>query len=439
VPGDGSVDHGVLAPDGVHVYCRSDVDREYAALLAVPLAGGPGTVLAERETAELQDVALAPDGARLGLLWNVDGGRSAVSVLDLPTGQEREVGPLPRDVVDDCCLSPDGAHLLLTGESWSDARGVWSVDLASGSASPVSSGGSSRLRSSRGASTSGVDVRELAAPQLHRLPARDGLELSGWLYPTHGPAPWPTVIHLHGGPEAQERPVYNSLFQSLSAAGVAVFAPNVRGSSGFGRTFVHADDLDRRFGSVEDVAACVEYLATSALADAGRIGCMGRSYGGYLTLAALVHFPELFAVGVDVCGMADFETFYQRTEPWIAAAAVSEYGDPHRDRDLLRRLSPIHRIDRLRAPLLVVHGAEDTNVPVFEAEQVVAALARRGAEHSYLLFEGEGHELLETTNRVAFVQATVSWVTRHLAVTPGRPLQDGADPSTEPGRVAAAG
>ena len=133
---------------------------------------------------------------------------------------------------------------------------------------------------------------------------------------------------------------------------------------------------------------------------------MGRSYGGYLTLAALVEHPELFAAGVDVCGMADFATFYAHTEPWIAAAAVAEYGDPVRDADLLRALSPIHRIDRLTAPLLVVHGADDTNVPVEEAEQVVAALAARGVEHEYLLFEGEGHELLATPNRVAFVRAT---------------------------------
>jgi len=312
-------------------YGRSDVGREFAALIAVPVTAGAATVLAERDGCELQDLVLSPDGRMLVLLWNVDGGRSVLTALDLADGEQREVGPLPRDVVDDCRISADGMCLLLTAESWADRRGVWSLNLASGVGSAVSSSGHGQLRSSRGASTPNIDTH--AAPSLRQLRGRDGLPISGCLYPAPGPPPWPMMIHLHGGPEAQERPVYNSLFQSLVAAGVAVFA-----------------------------------------------------------------------------------TFHERTEPWIAAAAVSEYGDPQRDAELLRRLSPIHRIDRLRAPLLVVHGDEDTNVPVHEAEQVVAALTDRGVEHRYLLFRGEGHELLDTANRVAFVQATVAWVTRHLDV-----------------------
>ena len=135
-------------------------------------------------------------------------------------------------------------------------------------------------------------------------------------------------------------------------------------------------------------------------------------------LEALVRYPELFAVGVDVCGIANFATFFTHAEPWIAAAATAKYGDPIENAELLRDLSPIHRIDRLIAPLLVVHGARDTNVPVQEAEQVVAALAARGATHRYLLFEDEAHELLATANRVAFVQATVAWLAQHLLKRP---------------------
>jgi dipeptidyl aminopeptidase/acylaminoacyl peptidase len=251
---------------------------------------------------------------------------------------------------------------------------------------------------------------------LRRFTSGDGLEVTGWLYRPAGPPPWPTMIHLHGGPEAQERPVYNSLFQSLVAAEIAVFAPNVRGSTGFGRSFVTADDRAGRYGAIEDVAAAVRHLVDTGVSDPARIGCMGRSYGGYLTLAALVRHPDLFAVGIDVCGMADFETFYEHTEPRIAAAAMSKYGHPVEDAELLRDLSPIHRMDDLRAPLLVVHGDEDTNVPLEEARQVVDALAARGVEHRFLLFEGEGHDLLDTHNRVAFVRAAVAWSARHLGV-----------------------
>jgi dipeptidyl aminopeptidase/acylaminoacyl peptidase len=413
----GSIETGCLSPDGRTVYARSDCDRDLAALVAADVARpGKARVLAEHDEGELSDLVLSADGSTVVLVWNVGGGRSRVTLLDLASGRERLVGRLPRAVVDECRLTPDGSTLLLTAEDWADPRGVWEIDLDSGAATPLSSTGGRKLRASLGASTSVVEAEDLTRPELRRLQARDDLALTGWLYRPAGTPPWPTVVYLHGGPEAQERPVYNSLFQSLVAAGMAVFAANVRGSSGFGRAFLVADDREKRFGAIDDVAACVDHLVTTGVADPERVACMGRSYGGYLTLAALVEHPHVFAAGVDVCGMADFATFYAHTESWIAAAAVAEYGHPDRDADLLRALSPIHRIDRLVAPLLVVHGADDTNVPVEEAEQVVAALAARGVEHEYLLFEGEGHELLATPNRVAFVSAAVGWLTRHLRV-----------------------
>jgi dipeptidyl aminopeptidase/acylaminoacyl peptidase len=415
--GSGSTDIGCLAPDGSMAYVRTDVGRELAALVAVSLDGSaPPTVLAERTDAELQDVVLATDGRSAILVWNVLGGWSALSLFDLEAGLDRPLEPLPRDVVDDCSFYPDGSRLILTAESWFDPRGVWSIVLADCTAEPLSSSGGRMLRSSRGASTPSVDFDDLTRPQLRSFSSADGTALTGWLYTPDTPGPWPTMIHLHGGPEAQERPVYNSLFQSLVAVGVAVLAPNVRGSAGFGRSFQYADDRAGRYGAIADVAACVDHLVDSGVAAPGSIGCMGRSYGGYLTLAALVTYPDLFAVGIDVCGMADFATFFAHTEPWIAAAAMNKYGDPVRDAALLRDLSPIHRIDRLRAPVLVVHGGQDTNVPVEEAEQVVAALAAGRIEHQYLLFADEGHELLETTNRVTFVQEAVAWVLRHLSV-----------------------
>jgi dipeptidyl aminopeptidase/acylaminoacyl peptidase len=411
----GSIETACLSPDGRTVYARSDFGRDLAALVSADVSGpAAARVLAEHDEGELSDLVLSGDGSTVVLVWNVDGGCSRVTLLDLASGRERTIERLPRAVVDECRLAPDGSTLLLTAEDWADPRGVWEIDLDSGAATPLSSPGGRELRASLGASTPVVEAEDLTRPELRRLPARDSLALTGWLYRPAGAPPWPTVVYLHGGPEAQERPVYNSLFQSLVAAGIAVFAPNVRGSSGFGRAFLVADDREKRFAAIDDVAACVEHLVSSGVADPERVACMGRSYGGYLTLAALVEHPHLFAAGVDVCGMADFATFYAHTERWIAAAAVAEYGDPVRDAHLLRALSPIHRIDRLVAPLLVVHGADDTNVPVEEAEQVVAALAARGVEHEYLLFEGEGHELLATPNRVAFVQATVAWLTRHL-------------------------
>ena len=160
--------------------------------------------------------------------------------------------------------------------------------------------------------------------------------------------------------------------------------------------------------------AAVDFLVSAGLADPARIGVSGRSYGGYLTLVALAWFPELFAVGVDVCGISDFATFYAQTEPWIAEAAITKYGDPDADAALLRELSPIHRVDRIAAPLLVVHGAHDTNVPLVEAEQVVDRAAERGAAPGFLLFHDEGHEVHGTENRAVFVREVVRWVAAQL-------------------------
>jgi dienelactone hydrolase len=255
----------------------------------------------------------------------------------------------------------------------------------------------------------------LLHPTLECLRADDGMQLTGWLYrPMASGAPGPALIHLHGGPEAQERPVFNPLFQELASRGIAVFAPNVRGSSGFGRSFVNADNLDKRWAAIGDVAACARHLIGLGVAAPDRVACGGRSYGGYLTLAALVFHPELFAAGVDICGMADFHTFYAKTEPWIAAAAYAKYGHPIHDAALLRALSPIHRFDALRAPLLVVHGANDSNVPVEEAEQVVARARERDIPVEYLLIADEGHELARLDSRELFVRTTVEWLAARL-------------------------
>ncbi|TQS44507.1 alpha/beta hydrolase family protein [Cryptosporangium phraense] len=396
--GEGSTDLGRFSPDGTLVFVRTDVGRRLPALVAVP-AGTVGTprVVASRDDAELEYFTLSEDGSVVALLWNVLGGRSEVSILDLRTGDERVLTGLPGDVVGHPVLSTDASTLTLSAEGPSLPPTIWTVEVETGAAKPV---------------TYPPPLPALSiVPELHHFVAHDGLELSGWLYPgTSGAA----VIHFHGGPEAQERPVYNPLFRELVSRGITVFAPNVRGSSGFGRDFVNADNLGKRHAGIEDVRSCAQYLLSSGLADSRRLGVFGRSYGGYLTLAALTWFPDLFAVGVDTCGMSDLQTFYERTEPWVAAAAVSKYGHPEDDRELLHDLSPIHRIDQLRAPLLVVHGTNDTNVPLYEAEQVVAALEARNAPVRYLRFEDEGHVILRKPNRVVYVRTVADFLETHL-------------------------
>jgi dipeptidyl aminopeptidase/acylaminoacyl peptidase len=383
-----------FGPDGRTVYARTDAGE---LPVLVRAREGQVEVLAASDNAEVEDFALTADGRTVAVLWNVHGGESQLEILDLVTGATLPVAPLPGTVVQDITWSADGATLTFTAEGPGQPHGVWTVDgdgLHPVSVEPAAPGA--------------------VTPELHVVASKDGLTFTGWLFQPAGTGPHPAVLWLHGGPEAQQRPGHSPLFQSLVDRGIAVFALNVRGSSGFGRTFVNADNGALRYGAIADVAAAVAYLVDTGIADAGKVGCMGRSYGGYLTLAALVNHPDLFAVGIDVCGMSNFATFYEHTEPWIASAAVSKYGDPVTDAELLHDLSPMTRIDRLRTPLMVVHGENDSNVPVIEAEQVVAALAERGVPHKYLLFPDEGHELLHRSARALYLRETVDWLTQHL-------------------------
>ncbi|HEY4005444.1 MAG TPA: prolyl oligopeptidase family serine peptidase [Pseudonocardia sp.] len=410
---DATVADARFAVGGGRLYLHTDSGRERAALLTLALRDGrphraeQPAVVAARPDADLDLFAVhrSRTGERLVTVWNVDG-YSELSVLE-PDGRSR-VHECPAEVVTSCVFSPDGRWLLIGAEGPAQPPHLVRHELRDGA--------TQRLLP---AAAPSWPPRQVVEPQLLRFAGQDGLALSGWWYApstplSTKPAPTPTVLWLHGGPEAQERPTFAPLLQAMVAAGVAVFAPNVRGSSGYGRDFVNADNGEQRFAAIADVAAAARFLAAEGLADPRRLGVCGRSYGGYLTLAALVAYPELFAVGVDVCGMADLETFFAHTEPWIAAAATSKYGDPSRDRALLRELSPLHRIERLTAPLLVVHGEHDTNVPLVEAEQVVHALRERGAAPGFLLFPDEGHEVHGTKNRAVFVREVVGWLTGHL-------------------------
>jgi dipeptidyl aminopeptidase/acylaminoacyl peptidase len=259
----------------------------------------------------------------------------------------------------------------------------------------------------------------LVTPTLQFFLGRDGLPLTGWLYRVPGQLePGPAMLSLHGGPEAQERPTFAPQHQAMVAAGITVFAPNIRGSSGFGRAFVHADDVHGRRDAFDDVLASRDFLVSLGLADPDRIAVTGRSYGGYLTLAMLAFSPGLFAAGVDICGMSDLHTFYRDTEPWIAAAAVSKYGDPEHDYMLLRALSPLHAADNIKVPLLVVHGELDTNVPLGEALQIVEALRGLGRPVDYLQLNGEGHEYRRADSRRTLNTAMVRYLGEHLMVSP---------------------
>ena len=441
-PGTGSTDRGLLRPPpsgepaALIAYVVTDAGQTWPALVAVPVGADGGRAeagaVAHRDDAELELVDADDEGTRMLLAWNVEG-RTELEVLETTTGKRRAFDDLPGLVVTGVAMARRGDRAVLAVEDPSSPSRLWELDLDSGRWRPLSPAGPSH---------------HCVVPTLERLESHDGLVITGWLYrpldrrprvtdrPTDPPparplgvtdrmpdlppgarlgvTPGPAVVSIHGGPESQERPVFNPQHQALVAAGIVVFAPNIRGSSGFGRAFVHADDRFGRLDAIADVAACASWLVDRGLADRDRVAVSGRSYGGYVTLMCLTLYPELFTAGVDICGMSDLTTFFRDSEPWIAEAAVTKYGHPEHDAMLLANLSPLRHVDRIQVPLLVVHGELDTNVPVTEARQVVTALEGLQRDVQYLEMAGEGHEYRRASSRRLLLQTVTRFLSRTL-------------------------
>jgi acetyl esterase/lipase len=408
----GSTDKALIRPapeehaGPVYVYLVSDVGLPRRVLLGLPFGPngwrGEPRCLAARDDAELEFVDADDAGRLLLLVWNV-AGRSELELMDTATGGRAPISGLPGVVAADPVLSRDGSSVVMGVQGPTRPRELWHLDTTTHAWSRVTS-------------TPPLPKQRLVVPTLERFTARDGLPLAGWLYraPARLKEAGPVVVWLHGGPEAQERPTFDPQLQALAAAGLSVFTPNIRGSSGFGREFVHADDVHNRCDAFADVLACVDHLVTEGIADPDRIAVTGRSYGGYLTLASLAFSPGVFAAGVDICGMSDLVTFYRDTEPWIGAAAVTKYGHPERDRALLEDISPLRAADQIEVPLLVVHGEHDTNVPIGEAHQVVARLRELDRPVEYLELAGEGHDYRRAESRKALAERMVRFLDEHL-------------------------
>lgn len=403
----GSFLGGFFTPDGKSLYLASNFERDLRAFSRVRLSAdgtpGPIEVLAARDDAELQNLVPSHDGSFIVLLWNV-AGRSELAFWDVASATLTPGPELPAEIVGGIDISRDGRRIVFSLSGAAAPSDLWLLDRADDT-----------LRQLTRSPHAGIDLATLVRPELVRYTAHDGLELSGWLYRppgVKGPAPY--VLSFHGGPESQERPRFRADYQALLRRGIGVFAPNVRGSSGFGKRFVNLDNGALRFDGVRDIESTVRHLVDSGLADGERLGLMGGSYGGYMTMAGLAWYPELFAAGANLFGVVNFETFFAHTEPWMAAISKKEYGDPQTQADLLRELSPIHRIDQVQDPTLVLHGANDTNVPVVEAEQVVDHLEKRGIPVRYVLFDDEGHGFRKTENRIQSTVSIVQWFSKYL-------------------------
>ncbi|MFO7565664.1 MAG: prolyl oligopeptidase family serine peptidase [Enhygromyxa sp.] len=269
----------------------------------------------------------------------------------------------------------------------------------------------------------GGEALDFVEPGFDRAPSSDELEVPLLIYRPRDPGPFPVLLWMHGGPEEQSRPQYNPIIQYFVSRGVAVIAPNVRGSDGYGRRYRGLDDGPLRAGAIDDVGAVLDWLEAQPDFDATRVGIYGVSYGGFLVLASLVAYPERFVAGCDVVGIANLVTFLENTRGYRQALRRPEYGD-ERDpamRKIMLELSPLTHADRIEAPLFVAHGANDPRVPVSEAEQIVAALRERDKEVWTMLAPNEGHGFRQRINRDTFYVAMAMFFERYLLGEPPAP------------------
>jgi len=401
-------------PHAMHVAARafedgivvlSDRGRDLPAIARVGLDGSFRFVVAPDRVVD--DLAVA--GAQVAYAINVDG-RSEVRLLS--GGKDTAIAGLPpgdlaTDLIgDSLAVAPDGTVAV-----------AWARFDAPSAVYVAPPGRPAKLVVPP--QMAGLAAEGLPEDELVTWKSFDGRTIPGFLLrPRGGPnGPRPTVVQVHGGPEGQARPLWNPLTVALVAAGFNVLQPNVRGSSGYGRAYMSLDDVRLRMDSVKDLDAAAAWLAGSGVAPADRIGVIGGSYGGFMTLAAITFCAERrWAAAVDIVGIASFRSFFARTASWRRPLRAAEYGDPEKDADFLESVSPLNFIERIQAPLMVIHGANDPRVPVEEAEQIVSTLRSRGRDVEYLRYEDEGHGLAKAKNRADAWPKVVRFFEKHMGL-----------------------
>lgn len=337
-----------------------------------------------------------------------DGGATRLLLFDPATLRTTGEVRLPLGVARDLCLSSDGRLLTYTFSGPRHNDDVWLAATDRG-------GGSVEPRRLTRSSLAGIDTDRLTEPALVRIRSFDGLEVPAWVHRPPGVVRPPVVVVVHGGPEAQARPTFNAVHQYLVASGYALVVPNVRGSTGYGTSYEHADDRHKRMDAVVDLVEVGRWAAGQPDLDGTRVAVMGGSYGGFMVLSALAAAPDLWRAGVDIVGIANLVSFLERTGTYRRALRKVEYGSLATDREFLASISPLAHVDQIVSPLLVIHGANDPRVPVEEAWQIVDELRARGRDVDCLVFDDEGHGIAERSNRLTAYEWVTAFLDRHMA------------------------
>lgn len=393
--------------DGKFIFARSDRGGEFQRVVMMPARGGKERLLTPTLKFEVEDLAVSLDANRLAFTTN-EAGSSVLRFIDLKTLKELPRPPLVQGLIDEMRWRPHSDEIAFRIRSARSAGDVFSYDVKANKLARWTNGNNPELNTS-----------DFVEPRPIRWKSFDGLGITGFHY--HPPARFtgkrPVIVNIHGGPEGQARPGFlgrNNYF--VNELGVAIIYPNVRGSRGFGKTFLKLDNGRKREDSVKDIGALLDWIKAQPDLDGDRILVMGGSYGGYMALASAVHFDDRIAGSIDIVGISNFVTFLEHTETYRRDLRRVEYGD-ERDaamREFLESISPLNHADRITKPLFVVQGRNDPRVPYTEAEQMVASLKKRNSPVWFMLANDEGHGFVKKPNADYLYYAMVEFARQTL-------------------------
>lgn len=359
--------------------------------------------------------AMSHDRKRIVFSSN-ENGMSRVYLMDTTTREYRPVGNIPTGLAFGFSFSPDDRYLAMTLNTSTTPSDSFVLELGDGA---LDHGPLIRWTYSE---VGGLDTSRFRSPQLVSFPGFDKVDgkdrqIPAWVYKPAGPGPFPVVVSIHGGPEGQSRPGFSSTYQMwMDKLGVAVIVPNVRGSAGYGKSYLALDNGFKREDSVRDIGSLLDWIGTQADLDQDRVAVFGGSYGGYMVLASSFHYSDRLKAAVDIVGISNFVTFLENTQDYRRDLRRAEYGD-ERDpamRAHLEKISPLNNVDKIDIPMLIVQGENDPRVPVTESAQIVKALREQNVPVWYMNALNEGHGYRKKENRDIYQQATVLFLQEHL-------------------------
>ncbi len=398
---------GQFSKDGKGIYVTTDKDSEFQRLAYVNLATIKHTYLTSHINWDVEEFDLSPDGKTIAFITNEDG-ISVLRLLDTATGKEKLAPKIPVGVIGEIEWHKNSRDL---GFSLSSARSnpdAYSVDIKTG-----------KVERWTFSETGGLNTEKFSEPELVRWKSFDGRMISGFLYrpPAKFTGKRPVIVNIHGGPESQFRPGFlGRTNYYLNELGVAVLHPNIRGSSGYGKTFLKLDNGFLREDSYKDIGALLDWIPTRPELDAGRIMVTGGSYGGHMTFATSTYFPEKIRCALSVVGLSNLKTFLENTEAYRRDLRRVEYGD-ERDpkmREFLDRIAPLNNAHKIAKPLFIVQGYNDPRAPRSEALQMLETVRKQSTPVWFLMAKDEGHGFAKKKNQDFQFYSTVAFIQEHL-------------------------